>query len=76
MITWFEFIISKNFAYFRSGFYLNKALGYFEGYGILVKKRESVSRRNYVFLAILLAILHDLSLLSKIFFSTLDQRFI
>ena len=48
------------------------ALGYFEGCGIPAKKKEGMGRGNYVFLAIL----HELSLLLKIFLLTLGQSFI
>lgn len=47
-------------------------LGYFEGYSILAKKKESMDKGNYIFLAIL----NDLSLLLKIFWPTLGQNFI
>ena len=57
MIVWFEFIIQKNFAYLKSSFSLNKVLSYFEGRGILAKKRKNVGRENYAFLAILSFIL-------------------
>ena len=44
-------------------------LDYFEECGIPVRKRESISGGNYVFLAIL----HDLNLLPIIFLSALGQ---
>ena len=47
-------------------------LGYFKRYNILTRKKESISRRNYV----LLAILHNLNLLPKIFLLTLGWNFI
>ena len=78
MTAWFKFVTQKNFAYLGSGFYLNDiieqgiALGYFKRCGILVRKRKSIGRGNYVFLTIL----YNLNLLSKIFLLTLGRDFI